>query len=254
MNVMNYLESYNEINFTITPLKKRTKEPFIKDWNSKKGIDMDVFDNDKDLNVGLVLGENSDGVVDVDIDEPGLISIAQSVLPSSGVRFGRPSKPSSHYLYRINGDLGATRRYNDPEPTTGVSATIIELRSTGCCTMVPPSVHPSGEKVEFEPGHGLTEIGFKFTVTWEELEKPVAELAATGLLLRRWDQGKRHNLSLALGGALARAGWDEERAQGFVSRVAQAARDNEIADRERAVADSFEKVRARQPATGVPLV
>jgi KaiC/GvpD/RAD55 family RecA-like ATPase len=92
-------------------------------------------------NVGALMGEPSGWTVDIDLDHPGAPGIAAKLLPPTRV-FGRASKRGSHYLYRVVG--AKTRKWE------GVSGMLVELRSTGAQTMMPGSVHPSGEMVEWE--------------------------------------------------------------------------------------------------------
>ena len=92
-------------------------------------------------NVGALMGEPSGWTVDIDLDHPDAPGIAAKLLPPTRV-FGRASKRGSHYLYRVVG--AKTRKWE------GVSGMLVELRSTGAQTMMPGSVHPSGEMVEWE--------------------------------------------------------------------------------------------------------
>jgi KaiC/GvpD/RAD55 family RecA-like ATPase len=97
-------------------------------------------------NVGALMGEPSGWIVDVDLDSEEAVRIAPDILPPTR-SFGRKSKPRSHYLYRV---LNAkTRKWEDAERRM-----IVELRSTGCQTMMPGSTHPSGERVEWSDAGG----------------------------------------------------------------------------------------------------
>ena len=51
-------------------------------------------------NLGVLLGEASGGLVDVDLDVPEAIALAALFLPDTA-RFGHASKPESHYLYQV---------------------------------------------------------------------------------------------------------------------------------------------------------
>ena len=80
--------------------------------------------------------------MDIDIDDMEALALADLFLPKTGMEFGRKSKPRSHRIYRCQ-NAGKTKRLQGPD---GV---IVELRGNGGQTMFPPSVHPSGERVEF---------------------------------------------------------------------------------------------------------
>ena len=122
------------------PLRPRSKKPVRSDW-PKIRIDADdigtVF-SAKD-NVGLVLGEPLGWLVDVDLDCPEAIEIADHYLPPTPAITGRPSAPKSHRWYVAAG--AATEKHTDPSD----GSMIVELRSTGLQTAVGPSIHSDGE-------------------------------------------------------------------------------------------------------------
>jgi putative DNA primase/helicase len=92
---------------------------------------------------------------------------------------------------------------------------IVEIRGRGCQTVVPPSIHESGEQIEWE---WEGEFG-KTTLT--ELRRWVAKIAAAALLVRYWQRG--HETRHALAGMLARSGWAQKDTAEFVSAVVQVA-------------------------------
>jgi len=89
----------------------------------------------------------------VDCDCPEAITAAREFLPETGLIFGRQSKPFSHFFYRSD-PPARTMQFIDPLD----QSTIVELRglksdgSIGLQTVVPPSIHESGEPVRFEQG------------------------------------------------------------------------------------------------------
>jgi KaiC/GvpD/RAD55 family RecA-like ATPase len=101
-------------------------------------------------NVGALMGEPSGWIVDVDLDSEEAVRIAADILPATRT-FGRKSKPRSHYLYRVRD--AKTRKWVDAEHRM-----IVELRSTGCQTMMPGSTHPSGEPVEWRDRSEIVEL------------------------------------------------------------------------------------------------
>ncbi|MGE0545073.1 MAG: bifunctional DNA primase/polymerase [Dehalococcoidia bacterium] len=194
-------------------------------------------------NIGVLLGEPSRGLVDVDLDAPEAILIADRFLPATHRRHGRPGKRNSHPFYRTSRP-GKTMQYQD---LTGDNRMIVELRSTGGQTMIPPSIHPSGELLAWE------EDGDPAEVDWAVLQQAVQHLAAAVLLARHWPgTGGRHNAALALAGLLLRNGWRVEDAAHFVEAVAFAAHDEEIEDRVRSVYHTAETHGAGEPVTAGP--
>ncbi len=124
---------------------------------------------------------------------------------------------------------------------------LVELRSDGCQTLVPPSVHPSGEPIAW------AEDGEPATVAAEALQTDAARLASAALLARYWPgPGSRHDAALALAGGLLRAGWEEDETAAFISAIAHAAGDEEPADRANAAVSSARSQAAGKPTSGWP--
>jgi len=242
--------AYIERGYAPIPVHPREKAPRGEGWQNRR-IDADAVEqafapND---NIGLLLGEPSGWLVDVDCDCPYARRLAPQFLPPTPMVSGRQSAPDSHYWYRAEG--ASTKKFQDPELTDGGSKErmmIVELRSTGGQSVVPPSVHPSGEVYQWKQSPPPEPA----QVDAAELLQCVQRLAAAALLASRWKEGARHELALATAGALAYAGWAESDAARFVLAVAAAAGDPELSDRRRAVADTYEAVRRGEPATGLP--
>jgi len=133
-------------------LKPTSKAAVESGWPSIIHGDESVRREFKPLdNVGALMGEPSEWIVDVDIDSIEALKLAPQLLPKT-LRFGRKSNPASHYLFRANGAL--TRKWTDAD-----GRMIVELRSTGCQTMMPGSTHPSGEPVEWvDAGEAIVDI------------------------------------------------------------------------------------------------
>lgn len=191
-------------------------------------------------NIGIILGEPSKGRADVDIDIPGLGSVARLLLPDTGFVFGRATKPWSHWEYDIEGDLPKTLKLADPRDTT---KTIVELRTTGQ-TVYPPSIHQSGEKVQ------LSKDGEAARVEGQELVRAVKKLAAVYLLSEGWGDGSRHDKALRLAGALVKSGWDEGGILALMQAICTFAGDDDTEDRLRAVSDTVKKYDAGENITG----
>jgi len=124
--------------YAVVPLAPQAKAPRHKDWPKRS---FDVGDFKPGDNIGVKLGEPSGGLVDVDLDDPIALGLADKYLPPTEAVTGRPSAPRSHWWYRCPG--AKTRKWKLPE-----HGMIVELRSTGNQTVVGPSIHPSGERYE----------------------------------------------------------------------------------------------------------
>jgi hypothetical protein len=226
------------------PIPHGEKAPRTRGWTKLRITEEEVprYFNGAEQNIGILLGEPSGNLVDVDLDCAETVALAPRFLPETECAFGRPSKRRSHFLYRAE-PLIRTKKFVDPTDST----MLVEIRSTGCQTVFPPSVHPSGEAISFDcDGDPAKLEGVK-------LEQQVARLAAGALLARHWPaKGSRNEAALALGGALIEAGWPQEGASEFILAIAVAAGDEEANHRAQTVDHTAQKHDAGQPTTGWP--
>jgi putative DNA primase/helicase len=239
--------------FSPVPVPHRSKRPVLNGWERLE-ITIDLasqYFNGAAQNIGLLLGDKF-GSTDVDCDCPEAITAARELLQKTGLIFGRQSKPSSHYLYRSDPPI-RTQQFHDPLD----HATLIELRglssdgSIGLQTVVPPSIHETGESVRFEQGFD----GTPANVDADVLVSAVRKVAAAALLSRHWPtKGSRHHAFLALAGVLARAGWNVEDARAFhrvLYRCLWPA-NPELGTADTEVQSTFEKHAGGGEITGIP--
>jgi hypothetical protein len=135
----------------VIPVPAASKKPVLKEWQALRLDDTSVGQhfNGEPQNLGLLLGEASDGLVDADLDCREAVILADRFLPDTAVKFGRKSTGASHWIWRVVGPR-ATVKFQDAEKgPDGERAMLVELRADGCQTIVPPSIHPSGERVTF---------------------------------------------------------------------------------------------------------
>lgn len=135
--------------FSVIPVPFKEKGPRIKAWQTLRlsADDLPRYFNGRPMNMGIMTGEPSGNLVDIDLDCPEAVKLASRYLPPTGAIFGRESNPRSHWLYRVKTDIDTTR-HKDPHDGT----TIIEIRGIGAQTVAPGSVHPSGEAVRWDEG------------------------------------------------------------------------------------------------------
>ncbi|AYO81304.1 bifunctional DNA primase/polymerase [Methylobacterium brachiatum] len=186
-----------EHDFHYVPLVAKTKRPLEADWQNR-GVKRDALASfgsvPADINVGVLTGAASDGLVDIDLDGPMTIEAGARILPSTGLVTGRCSRPASHWFYRVEGDTGTIRL------THPVSrGMIVELRGNGCQTMMAGSEHPDGELVRFEDGKDSQPSW----VSREDLLKAVRQIATVSVLSGLWTPGGRHTLTLWFAGLCA---------------------------------------------------
>ena len=149
------------------PVPPRSKRPVRTEWQRLRMASEQVPDcfapGD---NIGVLLGEPSGWLVDVDLDCDEAVELADQFLPSTPVVTGRSSRPRTHRWYICRG--AATKKHCFP----GTRDAIVELRSTGHQTLVGPSVHPDDGHV-----YGMLE-GDPAVVDAADLAARVAALAA----------------------------------------------------------------------------
>lgn len=136
IDVRSQVAIYRQRGWYCVPLKPQSKSPSRRDWTNLR-LEPEVFP--QGCNIGIILGEPSGWLVDVDLDCPEAIELADQYLPPTPAITGRPSSPKSHRWYIATG--ATTQKHTDPND----GSMIVELRSTGGQTVVGPSIHPDGE-------------------------------------------------------------------------------------------------------------
>ncbi len=232
----------------VVPIPLRSKAPVLKGWQTlriKLG-NLGEYFSGQPSNLGVLLGEPSGWLVDVDLDCAEAVRLAPAFLPPTRSRFGRASRRASHWLYTVTTPV-ETEKYADPDAPDDDKGVLLELRSTGAQTVFPGSVHESGEPIEWdEDGEQAHDDG-------ATLRRAVAELAVACLLARHWPaKGRRHDAALAAAGLLMRGGLGEARAVQIVHQAALAAGDDEAVHRKRDVLTTVGRVAAGEVVTGGP--
>ena len=104
-------------------------------------------------------------MVDIDIDDDRALNLAPLLLPPTALRHGRECRPGSHWWYRIEAET-PSRRFSLPD-----GKVVVELRCRRSQTLVPPSVHPTGDRYVWE------ETGQPARVSPAALQLSLAKLA-----------------------------------------------------------------------------
>lgn len=244
-----YIPDYLDRGFAPLPIPRRQKNPTLPRWPDYRAdpADLSAFAG---TNVGLLLGGPSGGLVDVDLDTPEAVAAAPHLLPATGMVSGRAGARRSHHWYKCpDAPKKASTSFDDPTiPTDDPQRRrLVELRSTGGQTVVPPSVHTSGEDVVWH------DFGDPAEVAADDILKAVTEVAVVALLARHWPgRGARQDAHLALAGGLARVGWPAGRAEALIRVLAVATGDDQVEERVRTVGRSGDKVAAGEDCTGWP--
>jgi putative DNA primase/helicase len=214
---------------------KFSKKPILEGWQNMT-ITADQVETlfIEGCNIGLRL----DVATDCDLDCWEAVQLAPFYLKLTAARFGHLSKRNSHHLYLVEGSKSVKFENAPDDPECKM---LCEIRhGSGFQTMIPPSVHPSGEPVSWE-GDPKADAA-----TWDypSLVKAMGRIAGGALLAKQLrDDEKTHNLRhhvwLYIGGAMARADWPREEALKFCELVCNLIGDK-TENRRKAVETSYE--------------
>ncbi len=176
MTALHTVLSFVREGFAPVPIPFRGKNPGAvvgKDWIKLRitAENAHKYFNGKPINIGVILGDPSGGLVDIDLDCAQAIELAPLILPATRT-FGRASKPASHWLY-ITDDAGRIKQFQSPD-----GGMIVEYRANGGQTVFPGSVHESGEIIEWTDDRPL------HSLRADDLRRAVSQLAAAVLLVR----------------------------------------------------------------------
>jgi hypothetical protein len=224
------------------PLRSRSKRPKGTNWPHLRLVEEDFRNGafKPGDNIGALWGEASDHATDIDLDMEEAVWVAEYILPETFI-YGRTGKEDSHYVYRIVG--AETHKWQVSE-----LGTIIEIRSTGAQSVIPPSRHPEGgmyfsndNDAEFAE---LSKL---------DIERYADEVAVAAVFTRFYPtEGSRHDYVHACTGALCHQEWQEDkikRVMGAVLTVIQEDED-ELEDRKGSVVNTIEKHHAGDRTKG----
>lgn len=269
------LDAYRR-GLTPLPIPRHSKGPTMAGWNKLRWPDpttdtgegedavrvaFEEYTAEGSTNLGVLLGEASGDLIDVDLDHPAAMRLKSYLLPYTAAIHGRETSRKSHYWYRAKpGTMPATRRLRIPDASGRGSGVSVEIRGNGAQTLVPPSIHPAtAETYEWEGEPWGGDEG-PALVDGTELLAQVILLGLCAVLLDAWPgPGQRHDAYVALAGGLLRYGDSQtvhpfwERNAGLVIRtLALATHDEDGAEqREReAIYTTKRRLREGGEATG----
>lgn len=256
MRLHEALKHYQAMGLKIVPCRERSKKLGRKAVADRTFTPGNFMATD---NVGIMLGEASGDVCDLDFDCREARELAPVIfgnLPS----FGRVSAMGGHMVVRMNGHPGKIIKYHlrdkdrakerlNLQAGTDDKCVILEVRCGSGHTVFPPSIHPSEEAITW---HGAWPNEFP-TVEWDWVDVNARLLAFLSVIARAWNQqGIRHDASLALAGVLVRQGLDNERITELVRAVAHVGGDEEWQERTGDAAAARAGIEADAPITGLP--
>jgi len=194
VDVQRAAERYMRAGLAVIPIPAGEKNPNRPGWQNERHALDDIprlWNNGQ--NIGVLTGEPSGWLVDVDLDCPEALKIAGRFLDPTRTS-GRGGAQDSHWWYRCEGIRSITFEDQDGE-------TILEIRSSGRQTVIAPSLHPSGDRYLWSD-NGVEVC----PAAAGDLLRRCRELATAALVARVLPSGGRHRFGLALAGFLLRRG------------------------------------------------
>jgi hypothetical protein len=146
MNAFDAAVSYCQRGWSVIPIPHYSKNPGFNGWERLRLRQEDLSGrfNGHPQNIGILLGEPSGWLVDIDLDHVRCVEQADQFLPPTPAVFGRSGKPRSHRIYRVSTPV-ATKKFKSKS-----AGMLVELRSTGMQTVFPPSTHECGEAITWD--------------------------------------------------------------------------------------------------------
>jgi hypothetical protein len=129
------------------PVPFRSKKPVLPGWPDLRitAETADRYFGIAPSNIGVLWGQPSGWAIDIDIDHPDALALADEILPPTGMVYGRDGSPRSHRIYRLSRPAK-----NQVWEIPGLG-TVIELRGDRLQSIAPGSVHEdTGELVRWD--------------------------------------------------------------------------------------------------------
>jgi hypothetical protein len=269
---------------SVIPLKPNSKELAVRDvrlreWKPAPEEVMGYWRDNPNYGVGIVCGKVS-GIVMLDIDDEEKFVVALKemveklpVTPTVRTRKGW----HLYFRYPANRIVERKDRLND----WGA-----ELRGDGCYVVAPPTeidghcyhwVKRNGQLMALGevpiaecPEWLLDAFGVPFADEQNEhtsaqqsplqISQPASgkgytlsderKRALKAIVVPLWVEGQRHELALGLAGLLAKLSVSQDEALALLREIAKEAGDNEWRDRERALKDTFDRLRCDEQIVG----
>ena len=238
---------YAGMGLSIVPNQRGRKRPTVKGWPELRISSDEVSDYfEEGENIGVLMGEPSGGLVDIDLDCQEARAVANRFLPDT-LTSGRKNAPRSHRFFVSPGAKSRSWRVHGKD-----GKTLIESRSTGAQTLVEPSIHPTGDRYEWDRD-GVPEA---VEIAAEQLEVLCSKIATAAMIARRLPAEGRHHFAMALAGYLLQLGrLDEETTREVLLAAWHAAGADSreaLDDVERIVRDTAEKIASGEAVVGGP--
>ncbi len=231
--------------YNLVPLLDQQKRPRDNGWGQNTYTAADLG-----RQIGLVI---EPGMVDVDLDWPEMRDLCTDGRYDTLV-WGRLGK-ATHYVYRSDLENPVTFRLphvvGAPVLEGEHAFTVCELRTSrdgeAYQAMIPDSVHPDGDELEW--------INKDMPREWssESIVRCFGMYAGIAVLSRFYPgEGVRDEFALALTGCMVRAGWSEEQVNDFMTFLCRLTGDEEVKTRALKARRALKRLEAGRKVAGIP--
>jgi hypothetical protein len=143
-SVLDHAREYTQRGYKVVPVPYQSKNPSRIGWGKLhlSEAELPQYFNGTASNIGILLGDPSGGLVDVDLDVPEAVEAAQYFLPATRTQHGHGTqsdgrnKQPSHHWFLAPGAKSKKYQFAERDSTTGKrkdkKTVLVELRSTGC--------------------------------------------------------------------------------------------------------------------------
>lgn len=224
---------WRKLDVYCVPLRPRSKRPKNTHWTQLRldGAKLKQAFKVGD-NIGALWGEPSKHATDLDLDLEEACLVAPHIIPETFI-YGRRDKLRSHYVYRCPG--AETKKWQIGRGSD--IGTVVEIRSTGAQSVLPPSIHPDGDRYHIE-----NDVEF-FDISKMDLESYGDEVAIAAIFTLFYPEtGSRHDYVHACTGTLCHAEWSDEKVRRVMGAVLSVIQDEEteLKDRLGSVVNTIE--------------
>ncbi len=248
-NAVEATHGYIDRGWSVVPVPRGEKGPNLPEWQKLRIKSEQVGEFfTEGSNIGIVLGEASGGIADVDLDCLEAEHAGSELLPQTRTS-GRGNK-TRHHWYVSPGSK--SHKFKDTDGDV-----LVEVRGDGGYqTLVYPSEHPSGDFYEWKRDVEPLELEA------HELRSAAARVAVSALIARHLPESGRHDVALAYAGLMLRPlidlGETKEDATEYVWQVlrpaweCKSANEKSLSDLYAIIEDTADKIEVDEPATGGP--
>jgi len=167
-NLLEYVEFYRKLGFSIIPLNFKEKTPALASWKeyqARKPTDQEIsewFSRETSVNIGILCGAVSDNLAVIDFDNEEAYR-----------KFFKPDIEKQTLVVKTAKGFHVYLRSRRPVGCFKILELKIDVKGEGGYVVAPPSIHPSGCEYIFTNSEvkSIMEVSDVEEAIWEQAEK-----------------------------------------------------------------------------------